>query len=306
MATVLITGGTGLVGTSLGQALLQKGYRVIILSRSARPSDPGGVEFAQWDVEQQTIDEAAVAAADYIVHLAGAGVAEKRWTAKRKQEIIDSRVQSSRLIATALQRIPNQVKAVISASAIGWYGPDPVIPNPHPFTETATPATDFLGSTCKLWEDSLLPVEQSGRRVVKLRIGIVLSKNGGALKEFIRPMKMGVAAILGSGKQVISWVHINDLIGMFLFAIESEKMSGPYNAVAPQPVSNKELTITLAKSRKRFYIPLPVPSFVLKIMLGEMSVEVLKSCTVSDEKIQSAGYTCQYKTISEAMAAITA
>ena len=307
MATVIITGGTGLVGKVLGRALLEKGYQVIILSRSAdKTSTISGLSYAQWNVEAQTIDRQAIEKADYIIHLAGAGVADKRWTKKRKQEIVDSRVKSSQLIVDSLKTIPHKVKAVVSASAIGWYGPDNLTPSPSPeregsrlrkFIESDPAANDFLGTTCKLWEESIEPVTQMGIRLVKLRTGIVLSKDGGALKEFIKPLKFGIAAILGNGKQIISWIHIDDLVNMFVFAIEKENMKGSYNAVAPQPVSNKELTLQLAKERKKLFLPVHVPSFILKMILGEMSMEVLKSTTVSSNKIDKAGFQFQFPDI---------
>ena len=302
MATVLITGGTGLVGKALGHALLEKGYTVIILSRQTnQQSAVANLTYAIWDVEEQTIDKEAVTIADYIIHLAGAGVADKRWTKKRKQEIVLSRVESSKLIVESMKTIPNKVKSVISSSAIGWYGPDSVIPNPQPFTENDPADDSFLGNTCKKWEESIDAVTQSGIRLVKLRTGIVLSKEGGALKEFIKPLKFGIAAILGNGKQIISWIHINDLVSMFIAAIENENMNGVYNAVAPNPVSNKELTLQLVKSRNKFFIPVHVPSFILKIVLGEMSIEVLKSSTVSCEKIQGTGFTFDFPDIRTAL-----
>lgn len=303
MQTVLITGGTGLVGKALGQALLAKGYQVIILTReTSRQSSIANLTYANWNVEQQTIDKKALASADYIIHLAGAGVADKRWTAKRKKEILDSRVNSSKLIVDSLQKVQHNVKAVVSASAIGWYGPDTVVPNPTPFIETDQPNADFLGSTCKLWEESIEPVTAAGIRLVKLRTGIVLSKDGGALKEFLKPLKFRVAAILGNGKQVISWIHIDDLVSMYIDTIENDKISGAYNAVAPVPVSNKQLTLTLARSRKKFFIPIHVPSFILKIVLGEMSVEVLKSTTVSSAKMESTGFIFSFSAIDKALA----
>jgi uncharacterized protein (TIGR01777 family) len=302
MATVLITGGTGLVGKALGQALLEKGYTVIILSRQpGKKSAVANLSYAAWDAEKQTIDEVAISSADYIIHLAGAGVADKRWTKKRKQEIIDSRVNSSRLIVDSLAMISNKVKAVISASAIGWYGADPAIPNPKPFEENNPADETFLGNTCKLWEESIKPVTQLGKRLVKLRIGIVLSNDGGALSEFKKPLQFGVAAILGNGKQIISWIHIDDLVRMFIASIEKSGMNGVYNAVAPVPVSNKELTIQLAKSRKKFFIPVHVPSFLLKLMLGEMSIEVLKSATVSSNKIELTGFSFKFPTVTTAL-----
>ncbi len=308
MATVLITGGTGLIGKELTKLLLQKRYEVIILTR-AKPvketAEVTGLTYALWDVVKQTIDTAAITKSDYIIHLAGTGVAGKRWTSKRKKEIIESRTQSSALLVKALQQNSNKVKAVISASAIGWYGADPTIPNPQPFTENAPADHAFLGETCKLWEASIDPVVQLDKRLVKLRTGIVLSTEGGALKEFIKPLRFGIAAILGSGRQMISWIHIDDQCRMYIQAIENENMQGVYNAVAPKPVSNKELTVQLAKiSRGKFYIPVHVPAFVLKAALGELSVEVLKSATVSAQKIREAGFVFQYTDILPALHAL--
>lgn len=290
-----------MVGRALTALLIQKGYHVIIVTRKKKASDTETLSWAEWDIEQQTIDAAAISRADYIIHLAGAGVAEKRWTAQRKKEIADSRIKSGQLLIKALHEIPNKVKAVVSASAIGWYGADPAIPNPSPFMEDLPPHNDFLGLTCRQWEESLLPIEKQGIRLVRLRIGIVLSADGGALKEFIKPLRFGVAAVLGSGKQMVSWVHIQDLTAMFLFSLENDTISGVYNAVAPQPVSNRQLIKAIASNRNRFYITLPVPAFVLKIVLGEMSIEILKSATVSAAKIQHAGFTFRYAGVEEAV-----
>ncbi len=303
MLTVLITGGTGMIGSALSLLLTEKGYNVIIVSRGkADRKQTGKIAYAAWNVKEQTIDASAIKQADFIVHLAGAGVAEKRWTAKRKNEIVESRVQSSALLVKALKENENKVRAVISASAIGWYGADPVVPNPKPFLETEPADNEFLGDTCRLWEESIEPVTQLGKRLVKLRTGIVLSKSGGALREFIKPLKFGVAAILGNGKQVISWIHIDDLCRIYLQAIENEKMSGAYNAVAPQPVSNKQLTIQLAELMKpKFYIPVHIPVFVLKTVLGEMSVEVLKSATVCADKIRETGFIFLYPGVASAL-----
>lgn len=301
MPTIVITGGTGLIGSALSKALLAKGFEVIILSRKKNDKPiSNNISYATWDIEKQTIDKEAIGTADYIIHLAGAGVADKRWTKKRKQEIIDSRVNSTKLIVESLKTIPNNVKAVISASGIGWYHIAPPSPQSgeegafRKFVESDPPGDDFLGTTCKQWEESIEPVTQLGKRLVKLRIGIVLSKEGGALREFLKPLKFSFATILGNGKQIISWIHIDDLANMFIAAIENEKMNGVYNAVAPNPVSNKELTIQLAKSRGKFFIPIHVPSFILKLVLGEMSVEILKSAAVSSEKVSSIGFEFQF------------
>lgn len=302
MATVLITGGTGMIGKALTKALQEKNYHVIILSRGKKTAAIGTVQYATWDVEKQTIDEQAIAKADYIIHLAGAGVADKRWTEKRKEEIVLSRVDSGKLLVNSIAKIPNNIKAVISSSAIGWYGADPIIPNPLPFKETDPSDDEFLGTTCKQWEEAIEPVTELGKRLVKLRTGIVLSKEGGALVEFKKPLSFRVAAVLGDGKQVISWIHIDDLVKMYIAAIENKKMNGAYNAVAPFPVSNKELTLSLAKIKKgKSFISIHVPSFVLKIVIGEMSIEVLKSATVSADKILQTGFQFIYPAIKEAL-----
>lgn len=301
---VLITGGTGLIGTALCNMLTKKGYRVIVLTRG-KPSiqkQQANVEYREWDISQQVIDTDAVQRADFIIHLAGAGVADKRWTEKRKKEITESRTQSSALLVKSLKEISNKVKAVISSSAIGWYGEDPVIPNPKPFMETDPPDYGFLGETCRLWEESIDPVMLSGKRLVKLRTGIVLSNKGGAFAEFKKPVHFGVAGILGNGKQVISWLHIDDLCRMYVSAIENELWSGSYNAVAPKPVSNRELIVQIAKYLKgKFYVPLHVPSFALKLALGEMSQEVLKSATVCSDKIRKAGFNFTFPSIESAL-----
>jgi hypothetical protein len=304
MPTILITGGTGMIGSLLTQLLIAEGYEVIILSRRspATSNQLPGVSYANWDIDQQKIDGEAFGRADHIIHLAGAGVADKRWNENRKQEIINSRTRSSSLLVKALKEIPNQVKSVISASAIGWYGADTAVSRKQGFTEEAPADTQFLGETCRLWEESIRPVEQMGIRLVKLRTGIVLGNEGGALAEFKKPLKAGIAAILGDGRQMVSWIQADDLCRMYLHALENEEIRGAYNAVAPHPVSNKQLTVTLAKQmRGNFYIPVHVPSFVLKIALGEMSIEVLKSATVSSRKIEATGFSFRYPTIEMAL-----
>jgi hypothetical protein len=284
----------------LTKELAAKGHAVMVLTRKARAAK-NGVTYKEWDVEKRTIDNDAIAQADYIIHLAGANVADGRWTEKRKKEIVDSRVGSGELLVKSLKEIPNKIKAVVSASAIGWYGPDPQIPNTRPFVET-DPADDaFLGETCRQWENAIWPVADLGKRLVILRTGIVLSNEGGAYAEFKKPLRFGVASVLGSGKQVVSWIHIDDLVNLFLTAINQENLQGIYNAVAPQPVSNKELILAIAKQRGSFYLPIPVPSPALKIALGEMSVEVLKSATVSSRKIANTGFSFRYPAIADAV-----
>ncbi len=304
MPVVLITGGTGLIGKNLTRHLINNRYEVIIVSRhpSHFPDTPK-TSYSTWNIDEQKIDGKAIAKADYIINLAGAGVMEKKWTEKYKKEIIESRTKSSELIIKGLNENTNKVKAIISASAIGWYGEDLKSPkNKKAFTETDTFDENFLGKTCKLWEDSIEPVTQLDKRLVKLRTGIVLSNEGGALVEFKKPLRFGIAPIPGSGKQVLSWIHIDDLCRMFIHAIKNETLSGAYNAVAPLPVNNKKLMLNLAKNiRGQFYIPLHVPQFLLKLLLGERSIEILKSTTVSCEKIKDTGFTFLYPSIDAAL-----
>ena len=301
MQTILITGGTGMVGQSLTNVLLAKGYQVIVLTRQKKQSSRAHFSFAQWDLNKSWIDPAAIAAADYIIHLAGEGVADKRWTAARKKAILDSRVNSSALLVKALKEYPNKVKAIVAASAIGWYGPDNEKSTASGFVETDLVASSFLGDTCRQWEESMHPVKAMGIRLVTIRIGIVFNKMGGALAEFMKPAKLGAAAILGDGQQMVSWIHQQDLNRLMLFALEQEQVEGVYNAVAPDPVNNAILTKAIASRFHTWAIPFNVPSFILKVMLGEMSVEVLKSAKVSASKIIAAGFKFDYASMDEAL-----
>lgn len=306
MPTVIITGGTGTIGKSLSALLVKNGYTVTILTRNAeKAATPGeGISYAKWDVEKNEVDIAAFAKADFIIHLAGANVADGRWTDKRKKEIVESRTKSSALLVKTVKENANKVKVVISASATGWYGPDTAA-NVRGFTEEAPPDTDFLGNTCRQWEESIQPMEALGKRLVKLRTGIVLSNNGGAYIEFKKPLKAGAATIMGNGRQIVPWIHVDDVCGLYLFALEHENVQGVYNAVAPNPVSNKELIKTIAKKvNPHFYITVHAPAFALRLALGEMSVEVLKSVTVSAAKTISTGFNFLYPTIDNAVEAL--
>ena len=308
MSTIVITGGTGLTGKAITHELLKMGYQVIVLTRKLPETKvQNNLRYALWDIKKQIIDISAIGEADYIIHLAGAGVVEKKWTAAYKAEILNSRTQSSRLLVDTLKHNANKVKALISASAIGWYGADAIDGNTRPggFTETDSPDTNFLGETCRLWEESINPVINLGKRLVKYRLGIVLSNEGGALAEFKKPLRFRIAAILGNGKQIVSWVHIDDLVKMFITAIENETLNGVYNAVAPDPVTNKKLTVSLATAMwNRFFIPLHVPVFILKLIMGQRSIEVLKSTRVSCQKLLGTGFTFTYPNIEKAVAAL--
>lgn len=304
MASILITGGTGLVGKELAKQLLKKKHNIIILTRSLKEVMPEqGVSYALWDVKKGTIDIEAVSKADAIIHLAGAGVMDKKWTAEYKKEILESRTKSSELLVDTLRKYQHHVKTIVSASAIGWYGEDKKAG--HLFTEEEPHDKNFLGEVCMLWEKSIESAEQLGLRVCKLRTGIVLSNKGGAYPEFKSSLKFGIASILGSGKQVISWIHIDDLCSAYIYALENEGMIGSYNAVAPMPVNNKLLTLTIAdKVKGNFYIPVHVPQFVLQTMMGKRSIEILKSTTVSSEKIKREGFTFLYPDIVTAVNAL--
>ena len=293
-----------MIGSALTKHLTAGNNEVIILTRdpakAAAHKKEALVSFAHWDVKQQTIDAAVIASVDAIVHLAGAGVVDKPWTDAYKKEILDSRVQSSALIIKALKETPNKVETIVSASAIGWYGPDKNKGNV--FVESDPRAGGFLGETCQQWEESIKPVIALGKRLVICRFGIVLSKDGGALKEFKKPLLARVAGVIGSGRQIVSWVHIHDLSRLLIYAIEQSQIQGIFNAVAPEPVTNEQLTVTLAKAMHgNAFIKMRVPEFALKIMMGERSIEVLKSTTVSSGKIEQAGFEFQFPKIEQAI-----
>ena len=307
MATILISGGTGLIGTSLTKLLLQKGHKVIILTRNLKraidkQTADERLTYARWNANEQSIDRDAIEQADYIVHLAGEGIADKRWTEKRKKQIVQSRMQASGLLIKALKEIPNKIRAVVSASAIGWYGPNKSVKNSHAFVESDPPDQSFLGETCRWWEESIQPVAELGKRLVKYRFGPVLGNDAGAFLEFKRTAQFGIASILGSGKQILSWIHIDDACRLISYAIENDKIEGVYNAVAPQPVTNKELMVHLTRRmRGKAFIAIHVPSWILKIVFGELSIEVLKSATVSSEKIRQTGFQFLYPQIDAAL-----
>ena len=307
MATVLITGGTGLIGKALTRLLLNKNYTVVVLTRNPQKykSDHLNLSYAHWDIGKKEIDLVALKKADIIIHLAGENVAAKRWTDRRKEEILKSRTMSSELLVNSLSKNDHHVHTVVSASAIGWYGPDPV-KKPSDFTgfvESDPAADDFLGDTCLAWERSIEPVIDMDIRLVKVRTGIVLSNDGGAFVSFKQPLKFGVAAILGSGDQVLSWIHIEDLCRIYLQAIDNAGMRGAYNAVAPNLLTNKAFTLQLAQQVKgKSFITMHVPEWTLKAMLGELSVEVLKSCSVNDTKLRQSGFKFIYPTAEAAIA----
>lgn len=293
--SILITGGSGLLGTALTDLLLQKGYHVSHLGRS--PS-MGKVKCYRWSVSGKYIDPKALHEVDAIIHLAGAGVADKRWTSERKTEILESRTKSAELIYDTLQSTPNQVKVVVSATAVGYYGINTL---DEWCDETRGHGEDFLATVCQLWEAAANPIETLGKRLVKIRVGVVLSNKGGALVQMAQPVKWCVGAPLGTGKQWVSWIHIHDLCGIFLNAIENENMAGVYNAVAPNPVTNRDLNKAIASALHRPLFMPPVPEWAMKILLGEMSEIVVTGQRVKCDKIKSTGFEFKFTDAGQAV-----
>jgi len=289
---ILITGGKGLIGRKLTDLLLSKGYQVNHLSRA--PGTNPEVNTFVWDVHKGQIDEHCINGVDTIVHLAGTNVSEGRWTDKRKKEIIESRTKSIGLIYKLLKSKPQHtVKSLISASGTGFYGDraDTLL------TESSAPGTDFLANVCLQWEHAVNIGESLGLRLVKFRTGVVLDAKDGALPVLARPIRFGCGAPIGSGKQWMPWIHIDDVIKMYLYAIENENISGDYNMVAPYPVTNKQLTAAIAKELHRpLWLP-KVPGFAVELALGEMSNMVLGSQKASAQKIEDAGFKFKYPTL---------
>lgn len=295
MEKILITGGSGLIGKNLSSYLSSQNYEVRLLSRK-KDLNNSSVYF--WDLESGYIDEEALAGIDHIIHLAGAGIAEKRWTAKRKNEIIDSRVKSAELLFSEANKMYIKPKTFISASAVGYYG---AVTTEKIFTETDDPGNDFQGKVCQQWESSSQKFSELGIRNVQLRFGVVLSAKGGALPKMMLPIKLWIGSALGTGNQFVPWVHIDDVVRIIEKAILDEDMSGPYNLVAPEYKTNKELVEAIAwKMGKPLFMP-NVPRFLLKIILGEMSQLVLEGSRISSKKILGSAYTFSYPILDKAL-----
>ena len=291
---ILLTGGTGLVGRRLTEQLLQKGYEVSHLSRSAG-KDPRIITYL-WDVEKERIDQHCVDNVDIIVHLAGAGIADKRWSDQRKKELTYSRTKSIELIYDLLRTKNHKVKAVISASAIGYYSDR----GDEHLTELSPPSNDFMAECCIAWENTVDAGKEFNLRIVKFRTGVVLD-NGGALQKLAIPVKFFVGSPLGSGRQWVPWIQWKDVIDMYQYAIENESLKGVFNMVAPNPVTNEQLTRAVARQLKRpLWLP-AVPSSILKLLLGEMSIIVLGSTKVSPKKIENAGFRFRYPDLESAL-----
>ncbi len=297
METVCITGGTGLVGSSLMRILKLSAYRVLVLSRE-KSEDPESI-LRYWDIEKGIIDPVAVDNADHYVHLAGASVGEGRWTDQKKKEIRDSRIKSTRLLYDTIKGSKRKPKTFISASAIGVYGHDTggVLID----EDRVKPGDDFLATVTREWEEEVNKIRELGVRVVILRIGVVLSYFGGAVPKFMKLTGLGLSSPVGSGEQYISWVHLDDLIDLIKYCIEYPRIEGTFNAVAPNPVTNKEFTKTMAHIMdKPSFLP-NVPGFVLKMMLGEKASIVLGGNKVSSKKIMDAGFKFKFDKVDDAL-----
>ena len=294
---VLISGGSGFIGRHLTALLIAKGYSVSILSRSEKQNKEN-VFYYKWDVVNQTIDEKAVLNADFIIHLAGENIAEQRWTAKRKAAIIDSREQSTLLLYSVLKKNNKKLDAFISASAVGIYG---AVNGEEICTEDMPPANDFLGYTCQKWEDSLDFIENLNSRTVMIRTGLVLGKNEGFLKKLTPLFKYRLGSALGSGKQYMPWIHVDDLCAIYYQAIINPAMSGSYNAAINDNTTNSVFSKTLA-CVFGYSIWLPnVPAFVLKLFMGQMAIIVLTGRRVSSDKIEQTGFKFQFKNLEGAL-----
>jgi uncharacterized protein (TIGR01777 family) len=294
---ILITGATGMIGKALTRILLDKGYKVSMLSRKARPM-PNTRVFL-WSVDNQTIDTGCFEGVTTIIHLAGENIASGRWTDKRKQQILNSRVMATNLLYQGLSSTTHQVDTIISASAVGFYGNrgDEIL------YESSAQGHGFLAETCAKWEHAVDQGQKLGLRVVKLRTGVVLDKHEGGLPAMAKPVKLFMGAALGSGEQWVPWIHLHDLLNMYVMALETH-LSGTFNACAPQPVTNRTLTMELAKVLKRPFWPLTVPTPLIKTLMGEMSEIALDSNHTSAQKILDAGFKFKYNLLTDALKAI--
>ena len=284
MSKILVTGGSGFIGSELCKQLTSKGYQIAILSRKKK-SIP--IKQFIWDIDRAWIDPKAIEFADAIIHLAGENISSKRWTKKQKRIILESRTRSTELLYSAIKTSSSKPKLIISASAVGYYGNRT---SEEIFTEDYPRGTDFLSKTVYKWENSMSSFEEFNIRTVIFRMGAVMSPNGGALKKMLLPVKFGVATPVGSGNQYIPWISLNDLSGLFLFAIENEKLKGIFNAVNPLHLTNRELMAQIASIKHKPFIPIGVPPIILKLIYGKMSSVFLQGSRVSSTRIIKSGF----------------
>ncbi len=290
---ILITGGTGLVGTRLIQKLIDKKHKVSILTTSAIRADEEGAFY--WNLKDNYIDHRAFEAVDYIVHLAGASLADERWTKNRKKVIYDSRVANTNLLFERSKG--HGIKGIIAASAIGYYGMDT---GEQWMDEKSEEGNDFLSKVVVDWEKSIDTFKETMKHVVKFRIGIVLDSEGGALPKITKAIRTRVGSPLGRGNQWMSWIHSEDLVKMILFALDSN-LSGTYNAVAPNPVTNADFTKAVAdKFGRSLWLP-NAPAFILKLVFGEFAQVVLGGNRVKSENIKKKGFSFDYPQLDTAL-----
>lgn len=299
MATVLIGGGTGLIGSRLSELLQIEGHRVLHLSRT---KDLGAKFPAyEWDLHQQTIDMEAVEQADYLINFAGAGIVDKPWTSARKKVIIESRTKSTALLRKAALERSTPPKAFIASAAIGIYGDrgDTLLSE-----ESAAGSGGFLVESCQEWEAAIKDWLPTGIRTVGIRIGVVLSTEGGALPKLMMSLPIGVAPYFGNGQAWYSWIHLDDLARLFIHAMEQEEMAGFYNGVAPNPVRNKALVKAMVDAKNSKAILIPTPAFALRLGMGEMADAILSSARVSSDKTEASGFSFDYPEIDDAFQAL--
>ena len=267
-----------------------------LLSRNSSPGPATETFF--WNLEQGEIDSEALNSCDFIIHLAGTNIGGKRWTRTRKEEIVNSRIKSAELIFNKLDKKNMKLKAFISASAIGYYG---AVSTDRVFDESATAADDFLGKTCRDWEEAADRFHAIGIRTVKIRTGIVLSEKGGALPRIHMPVKLGLGAPIGQGKQYMPWIHINDLCAIYIHALEQENMQGAYNAVAPEHITNNAFTRTIAQILQKPYWFPNIPAAAMNILFGKMAVMLLEGSRVSSDKIRNTGFNYLFPDLESAL-----
>lgn len=297
---VLVTGSTGLVGSALVPFLITLGHRVTRLVRKVSTSSAGlgpSVTDALWDPVAATIDRKALEGMDAVIHLAGENIAAGRWTPQQKARLRDSRVGGTRFLAETLASLQQPPRTLVSASAIGYYGSR----GSELMTEGSALGTGFLADVCRDWEAATEPAARKGVRVVHLRVGVVLSPRGGALHKMLTPFKLGVGGVIGDGRQYLSWVSLDDLIGAIHHALVTETLRGAVNAVAPHPVTNREFTKALGRVLSRPTI-LPLPAFAARLLLGEMADALLLASTrVAPERLLSSGYKFQHPELEGAL-----
>lgn len=290
---VLVIGSSGLIGSALVPFLQSKGFIVGRLLREEQQDHP------YWDNNYHFFNLGEFTHPDIIINLAGENIADERWSEKRKQQLLDSRIITTQKLVEHFSNISPPPKLLINASAIGFYGHR----NNQKLDENSCVGSDFVSQLAQQWEQCSQPIQRAGTRLVNLRTGLVISKNGGALAKMLTPFKLGLGGRIASGKQIMSWIDINDMLKAILFVINTPSLSGPINFVAPTPVSNGEFSHLLAKQLKRPCC-LPLPSFMIKLMFAEMGKELLLSSTeVQPTKLINAGFKFEYEKIQESLIA---